>query len=66
MFKAAFIRITNVIKKTSSIIITTRVILITEAIFTSVKPKQNTIFKKFICYNYDKIDHYQKNYTVQD
>ena len=66
MFKAIFIRIINVIKKTFSIIMITRVISIIETIFASIKFKQNTIFKKFICYNCDKADHYQKNYTIQD
>ena len=64
MFKIIFIRITSVIKKTFSIIIIIRVILIIETIFASIKFKQNTIFKKFICYNCDKIDYYRKNYTV--
>ena len=66
MFKAAFTRITNMIKKTFLIIMITRVILIIETIFTSIKLKQNTIFKKFICYNCDKIDYYRKNCIVQD
>ena len=44
----------------------TRIISIVEAIFASVKFKQNTVFKKFMCYNYDKIDHYRKNCIIQD
>ena len=39
MFKATFTRITNVIKKTFSIIMITRVILITETIFASIRFK---------------------------
>ena len=44
----------------------TRIISIVETTFTSIKSKQNTVFKKFMCYNYNKTDHYRKNYTVQD
>ena len=66
MFKITFTRIINEIKKTFSIIIITRIILIIETTFASVKFKQNTIFKKFICYNCDKINYYQKNCIVQN
>ena len=66
MFKAAFTRITNEIKKTFSIIMIIRVISITETTFASIKFKQNTVFKKFMCYNYDKVDYYRKNCIVQN
>ena len=68
IFKTIFIRIiANEIKKTSSILTTTRIISIIKTIFIStIKLKQNTTFKKPICYNCDKIDHYKKNYTIQD
>ena len=68
MFKAVFIRIiVNEIKKTFSIITITRVISIIEIIFILIiKSKQNTIFKDFMCYNYNKIDYYKKNYTIQN
>ena len=66
MFKATFTRAVNEIKKTFSIIMITRVISIVEAIFASVKLKQNIVFKKSICYNCNKADHYRKNCTVQD
>ena len=64
MFKAIFIRIINEIKKTFLIIMITRVILIIETIFTSIKFKQNIVFKKSMCYNCDEIDYYQKNCIV--
>ena len=66
IFKTIFIRaIANEIKKTFLIITIIRVISIIEAIFVStIKLKQNTIFKKFMCYNYDKVDYYKKNYTI--
>ena len=58
------------IKKTSSITITsiTRVILIIiETIFISTtKSKQKATFKKSMCYNYNKIDYYKKDYIIQD
>ena len=68
IFKIIFIRIiVNEIKKTLSIITIIRIILIIEKIFVStIKSKQNTIFKNFMCYNYNKIDYYKKNYTIQD
>ena len=44
-----------------------RIILIIETIFIlTIKSKQNTIFKKFMCYNCDKADYYKKNYIIQD
>ena len=66
MFKATFTRVANEIKKTSLIIMITRIISIAETIFASVRFKQNIVFKKFICYNCDKIDHYRKNCIVQN
>ena len=68
MFKITFIRIIiDEIKKTLSIITITRIILIIKTTFVStIKSKQNTIFKNFLCYNCDKIDYYKKNYTIQD
>ena len=66
MFKTIFTRTTNVIKKTFLIIMTSRIILVIETIFASIKFKQNTIFKKSMCYNCDKIDYYRKNCTIQD
>ena len=68
IFKTIFIRIiANEIKKTFSIITITRVISIIETIFILIiRSKQDTIFKKFICYNCDKADHYKKNYIVQN
>ena len=62
MFKAAFTRIINKIKKTFSITMTTRVI----SIIALIKFKQNIVFKKFMCYNYDKINHYRKDCIVQN
>ena len=66
MFKAIFIRIiVNEIKKTFLIITIIRIISIIEAIFAlTIRLKQNIIFKKFMCYNYDKTDHYKKNYII--
>ena len=66
MFKTIFTRIiANEIKKTFSIITTTRVISIIETISALTnKSKQNITLKKPICYNYNKINHYKKNYTV--
>ena len=68
MFKIIFIRIiADEIKKTFLIITITRVILIIETIFIlTIKSKQNIIFKNFMCYNCDKVDHYKKNYIIQD
>ena len=66
MFKTIFIRITNEIKKTFSIIIITRIISVIEVIFTSIKLKQNIVFKKLMCYNCDKADYYRKNCIVQN
>ena len=71
MFKTIFTRITaDEIKKTFLIIITTsitRVISIIEATSAStIKPKQKTTFKKPICYNYNKTNHYRKEYTIQN
>ena len=38
-----------------------------ETIFIlTIKSKQNLTFKNFICYNYNKADHYKKNYIIQD
>ena len=58
------------IKKTFSIItitLITRVILIIETIFIStIKSKQKITFKEFMCYNYNKIDYYKKDYIIQD
>ena len=62
MFKTIFTRIINEIKKTFLIIITTRVI----PIIASIKLKQNIIFKKFMCYNCDKVNYYRKNCIVQN
>ena len=66
IFKITFIRIiVNEIKKTFLIITITRIILIIETIFISIiKSKQNITFKNFMCYNYNKADHYKKNYTI--
>ena len=64
IFKAIFTRIINEIKKTSSIIITTRIISIVEAIFASIRFKQNIVFKKLICYNCDKAGYYRKDCIV--
>ena len=66
IFKIIFIRIIiNEIKKTFSIITITRIILIIETTFIStIKSKQNIIFKNFMCYNCDKADYYKKNYTI--
>ena len=68
MFKIIFIRvIVDEIRKTFLIITITRIILIIEAIFIStIKSKQNIIFKNFKCYNYDKAGYYKKNYMIQD
>ena len=68
MFNAIFIRIiVNKIKKTFSIIMIIRVISIIEATFIlTIKPKQNTTFKKLICYNYNKINYYRKDCIIQD
>ena len=68
IFKTIFIRIiVDEIKKTFSIITIIRIISIIEIIFIStIKSKQNIIFKNFICYNYDKADYYKKNYTIQN
>ena len=71
MFKSIFIRIIiNIIKKTfliTMITSTTRVILIIEATFVStIKSKYKITFKKPICYIYNKIDHYKKDYIIQD
>ena len=66
MFKTISTRITvDEIKKTSLIITIIRIISIIEAAFISkIKSKQNTIFKKSIYYNCNKVDYYKKNYTV--
>ena len=73
IFKATSTRtITELIKKSFTIIITTsitRIISIIEITYTStVKFKQKVNIKvntkKFMCYTYDKIDHYRKNYIV--
>ena len=68
IFKTTFIRIIiDEIKKIFSVITIIRVILIIETAFIStIKPKQNITFKNFMCYNYDKIDYYKKNCTIQD
>ena len=68
MFKITFIRIiVNEIKKTPLIITIIRIILIIKAAFVStIKSKQNTTLKNSIYYNYNKTDHYKKNYTIQD
>ena len=68
MFKVIFARIiVDKIKKTFLVIIIIRVISIIETTFIlTIKSKQNIIFKKFMCYNYDKIDYYKKNYTIQN
>ena len=66
MFKAIFIRIAGGIKKTFSVIMITRVILIAGAVFASTRFKQNIIFKEFMCYNCDKTNYYRKNCIVQD
>ena len=66
MFKTAFIRtIVNEIKKTLLIITIARIISIIETIFVlTIRSKQNTIFKNFMCYNCDKADCYKKDYTI--
>ena len=69
MFKAISIRnVINMIKKTPSATTTTsitRVISIIETTFTSaIKSKQKTTLKESICYNYNKVDHYKKNYII--
>ena len=66
IFKIIFIRIiVDEIKKTFLIITITQIILIIEATFIStIKLKQNIIFKNFICYNCDKTGYYKKNYTI--
>ena len=71
MFKAIFTRIViNIIEKTPSITTITsikRVISITETIFVlAIKSKQKIKLKKLMCYNYNKIDHYKKDYIIQD
>ena len=66
IFKTTFTRTASGIKKTSSIIMITRVISIVETIFASIRFKQNIVFKEFMCYNCDKADYYQKNCIVQD
>ena len=66
IFKTIFTRTANEIKKTPSTIMITRIISIVETIFASTRFKQNTVFKKPICYNCDKIDHYRKNYIIQN
>ena len=71
MFKTIFIRIiTNIIKKTftiTTITLITRIILIIEAIFVSTtKSKLKITFKEFMCYTYNKIDYYKKNYKMQN
>ena len=68
MFKIIFIRIiVDGIRKTPLVIMITRIISMIEAIFVStIRSKQDTIFKDFICYNCDKVDHYRKDYTIQD
>ena len=66
MFKAVFTRtIIDIIKKTFSIISIIHVILIIETTYVStIKSKQKTIFKKLMCYNYNKADHYKKDYII--
>ena len=66
MFKIIFIRIIiNEVKKTLSIITIIRIISMIEAIFIStIKLKQNIIFKNSMCYNCDKADYYKKNYMI--
>ena len=62
MFKIIFTRIiVDEIKKTLLIITIARIISMIEMIFTStIKSKQNTIFKNSMCYNYNKADYYKK------
>ena len=66
MFKITFTRaIVNEIKKTFLIITIIRLISIIEATFAStIKSKQNIIFKNFMCYNCNKVGYYKKNYTI--
>ena len=68
IFKTIFIRIiVNEIKKTFSIITLIRIISMIEAIFVLIiRSKQNTTLKDFMCYNYNKINYYKKNYTIQN
>ena len=71
IFKIVFIRnAINMIEKTSSITTITsiiRIILIIEASFVStIKSKQKTIFKRFMCFNCNKIDYHKKDYIIQN
>ena len=58
------------IKKTVSVTTITsitRVISIIETIFVStIKSKQEIIFKEFMCYNCNQIDYYKKDYMFQN